>query len=259
MFFSATSDEIQKRVPNRREISSEILCSSIPFFPNSPNKTMEAKMPKVAVTTPIRDGAPTRKEVSQRSQNHSFDVSEVKKFTPQLPTKRATDNQVAIWFSCREAQGTKFGDKAKWGKRRWMIPRVGPRFHATFQRKAWTSEGDREKQIVLWEKSGDGGEEDKAEKEETEKVLDGEGVQNLEFKCDVIIWKELITAKRSVIDFWISKVPTEAQIPTWVGGNEGGDKTIYKIGYVVQMRKTEMKGDWVRLRIKPEPNQIATT
>lgn len=84
-----------------------------------------------------------------------------------------------------------------WGKNRWMISSVGPRFQPTFQRKAWTLEGGRENHIVLWEKGGDGGEEDKAEKEEeTEKVPDGEGVQNLESEQDEVTGKEWRTAER---------------------------------------------------------------
>lgn len=54
-------------------------------------------MPKFAVATPVGDGTPTRKEVGQRGGNHSFDVSQVKKFTPEFPTKRAMDEQWD-WF-----------------------------------------------------------------------------------------------------------------------------------------------------------------
>lgn len=38
------------------------------------------------------------------------------------------------------------------GQKAWMLSKVGPRFQAIFQRKAWTLEGEKENQIVIWGK-----------------------------------------------------------------------------------------------------------
>lgn len=113
IFFSPTSNEIQKRFPNRREISNEILeCMSIPFFPNSPNKTMKAKMPKFAIASSVRDGTPVVKKSVRVAGITILRLAKSKSLPHNFQLKGQWIIRRALVSAAEKHKGQNFGDKA---------------------------------------------------------------------------------------------------------------------------------------------------